>query len=256
MILSDDISVEVSLENDDTSVTKPVRSTSKPRFKLGVVFLVVASLVGVVCGSYFLLLRFTNNDPTLDLETQHQVEANEPCIFTIKDTHNPVLEITLASSNSEIKLNEDEMKEFEETTIETYNNATGGCSDEFKRWMYDINVVEQKVLKHAVIKDEEQSSIAHKFDNEYNLVIRLETMMSCESCVDDESFASIYPETFGGRSSKRHLTSGFSSSTFYNKLGVAINSIKLDLPPLKKMTLITSSAQHTSHYQAAPTVST
>ena len=169
-------------DNDDKSVTKPQKPAPKKNSKFGVIFLVITLLVGAAFGGYFL---FNRND---DRKSSANLESNEPCILNIKDSHQPILEITLAASHSEAVVSEAQVREVERAIVESYNDASGGCSDEFKRWMYGINVIDQTVLKHAVIEEEAESSISHTFDNEYNLVIRLETMISCDGCVDDVAY--------------------------------------------------------------------
>jgi len=232
-------------DNDDKSVTKPLKPTPKKSSKFGVIFLVITFLVGAAVGGYFL---FNKNN---DRKSSANLESNEPCILNIKDSHQPVLEITLAASHSEAVMSETQAREVEKAIVEAYNDASGGCSDDFKRWMYGINVLDQTVLKHAVLEEETESSISHTFDNEYSLVIRLETMISCDGCVDDEAFASVYPPVFGNRAAARHLifSGDLSAGEIYKN--IEINFETTVKKKIFKMNLVTMNSQHASYYEEA-----
>ncbi len=176
------------------------------------------------------------------------------CTRTVKDSHNPVLEITLAPSSSEPQqLNESQVKELERGIIEVYNDESGGCSAEYKRWMYGVNVMDQTVTEHAVIKNEAESSISHTFDTEYNLVVRLGTMISCDGCDDDEAFASIYPTTFGSTGSSRRLTEddGLRADRMFAGFGGIIK--QTGLGGVTSMSLITNTGRHSSYYKEVST---
>jgi hypothetical protein len=242
-------------DRHDKLVTQP---PPKKNSKLGVIFLIIALLVGAAVAGYFLFTKKTLEKSYAAAETFD----DKPCILTIKDSHKPVLEMTFAASNSESVLSEEKAKEIEGLVVDSYNVASGGCSDEFKRWMYGINVIDQAIVEHAVLEDEaESSSISHTFDNEYNLVLRLETMISCENCGEDEAFASVYPATFGSRPSARHLNVlKFSSSAVYTQIEKALEG-RPDVSKLLKMNLIATLAdstqvQHASYYEETASVST
>ena len=237
-------------DNDDKSVTKALKPTPKKNSKFGVIFLVITFLVGAAVGGYFLFNKIN------DRKSSASLESNELCILNIKDSHTPILEITLAASHSEAVVSETQAREVEKAIVEAYNDASGGCSDDFKRWMYGINVLDQTVLKHVVLEEEAESSISKTFDTEYNLVIRLETMISCDGCVDDEAFASVYPPSFGNRASTRHLilSSGYlSSDKIYEKI---VKKVETTFgQKISKMNLITMNSQHASYYEEAASVS-
>lgn len=233
-------------DNDDLSFTQPMKDTRKKSSKWGIVFLVTTLLVGASVGVYFAVSKNSS--------------ADENCILRIKDSHQPVLEITLSSSDPESDLSEIQAKELERSIVDIYNDESGGCSDEYKRWMYGINVIDQSVQKHAVLEEEAESSISHKFDDEYDLVIRFETMISCDDCVDDEAFASVYPEYFGSRASRRRLSkkkknNGPKSSQAAIE-GIAEAAETVTGYSVKQVNVETTTAQHQSYYDEAKAVST
>jgi hypothetical protein len=55
---------------------------------------------------------------------------------SIKDTKAPFLEMNIASGELQRLLNETEGKELERAVMEGYNEASGGCNDEYERWIY------------------------------------------------------------------------------------------------------------------------
>ena len=229
-------------DNDDLSFTQPMKDTRKKSPKWGIVFLVTTLLVGASVGIYFAVSKNSS--------------ADENCILRIKDSHQPVLEITLSSSDSESGLSEIQAKELERSIVDIYNDESGGCSDEYKRWMYGINVIDQSVQKHAVLEEEAESSISHKFDDEYDLVVRFETMISCDDCVDDEAFASVYPEYFGSRASRRRLSKKKELSSQPVVEGIAAAAQSVTGKSLKQVNIETTTAQHQSYYDEAKAVST
>lgn len=216
-------------DDDEKSVTKPKKSSRKCFSYCGAGLLIVAALVGAAVGGYVLLSNNNNTNSKSEQEitasssqnSASESSSGELCHLTIKDSHQPILEITFAAAHSETVVNETEAREFEQAIVNAYNDASGGCSDEFKRWMYGINIVDQTVVEHAVMeKEDTSSSISHTFDNEYSLVLRLETMISCDGCINDEAFASVYPSSFGNRASTRHLSSKgqFNTDKIYDSI--------------------------------------
>ena len=210
---------------------------------IGVAFLVV---VGAAVGGYFIFNKSSNT------------VQNEACVLEIKDSHEPTLEITFAPTQSDKELSETQVKELERGVLEIYNDSTGGCSGDYRRWMYGINIIDQTVSKHAVIEEEVESSISHKFDNEYNLVVRLGTMISCDGCVDDEAFASVYPTTFGSIESARQLSD--SSETLFNAFPTLSQirsfAMQAQIGEVTQMNLISSAGHHESYYDERASVST
>lgn len=179
---------------------------------------------------------------------------NETCVLSIKDSHEPTLEVTFAASKSETKLSEAQLKELERGILEIYNDSSNGCSDEYKRWMYGVSMIDQTVAAHPVVEEESASAIAHKFENEYRLVVRFGTMISCDGCIDDEAFASVYPEKFGDLVSRRHLSVALSAEETY--LGIGQFSNDRGLGKIIRMSLTSRSSTHTSYYDESATVST
>jgi len=246
--------------DDDMSLTKPLKTPPKKNSKLAVVFLIVTLLVGATIGGYFLLNKINDSKTSSDLvvasvQNSVDINSNEPCILKINDSHRPILEITLAASPSKSIVTETEAKEFEQAIVAAYNDESGGCSDEFKRWMYGISVIDQTVLEHVAIEEEAESSISHTFDNEYNLVIRLETMISCDGCADDEAFASVYPASFGSSGSTRE-NNVLNARWIYERIESAIETSASSGPRISKMNLIMNNAnssqvEHPSYYRAA-----
>lgn len=54
---------------------------------------------------------------------------------SIKDTKEPILELTLFSGMERLA-NGEEAKILERAVMEGYNEASGGCTDEYQRWIY------------------------------------------------------------------------------------------------------------------------
>ena len=179
---------------------------------------------------------------------------NEKCILTIKESHEPTLEVTFAASKSETRLSEEQVKELEQGILEIYNDSSDGCSDEYKRWMYGVSMIDQTVAAHPVIEEESVNSISHQFENEYSLVVRFGTMISCDGCIDDEAFASVYPERFGDLVSRRHLSGELSAEPTY--LGLGRFSSDKGIGKIIQMNLVSRSSTHTSYYDETATVST
>ena len=247
-------------DNGEEADTNPLlKPTPKKNYKLGIVFVTLILLAGAAVGGFFL---FKNSNDKKVVST-NSINSNKPCVLKIEEPHQPVMEITLAPSHSESELSEDKVKELEKIIVESYNQVSGGCSDQYNRWMYGIKFMDQTVLKHAVIEEEaESSSISHTFDEEYSPVIRLKTMISCEGCVDDEAFASVYPVSFGRRSSTRRLSNDnvLSSadifSTIERKLDEMNDSADSALNGgVQEVKIMTADAQHRAYHDEAASVS-
>ena len=211
--------------------------------KCALAFLVVLVATGATVGGYFLIQQQKNNNTK-----SNQIQGDGGCQPTIKELHKPVLAITLASSaQSKQLMDETETKDLEQAILEAYNQASNGCSDEYQRWMYGVNIIDQTLLEKAVMdKEVDSSSISHNFEEEYNLVLRLETTISCDGCTNDEAFASVYPSSFGKRATtnRRQLNEDlFDASSVYNgvvaKFGGTISQMKLTTE---------SDMDHTSYY--------
>lgn len=54
---------------------------------------------------------------------------------TIKDTKEPYLELMLFADSNRL-VNDMEAKFLEDAVMEGYNEASGGCTDEYERWIY------------------------------------------------------------------------------------------------------------------------
>lgn len=196
---------------------------------------IIAALIGIailavgaaVCGYYAITIK--------------------ECTRTVQESHNPVLEITFAPTQYEYQLTEAEIQELGKGIMDVYNEECG-CSAEYKRWMYGLSVMDQTTVKRAFIESEAKSSISHKFDNQYNLVVQFGTQISCEGCVDDEAFASEYPSTFGSSDSGRRLSrQGLSAGGIFSGFGGIIE--RAGLGEVSSMSLITNNARHSSQYR-------
>jgi hypothetical protein len=213
--------------------------------KCALAFLVVLVAGSATVGGYFLIQQQKNNNTKIN-----QIQGDEGCQPTIKELHKPVLEITFASSaQSKQLMNETETKDLEQAILEAYNQASNGCSDEYQRWMYGVNIIDQTLLEKAVMdKEVDSSSISHTFEEEYNLVLRLETIISCDGCTNDEAFASAYPSSFG----KRATTNGRQlDEDKLSNAGVVYEAVVSNLSEaIFKMKLTTESdMDYTSYYE-------
>ena len=233
--------------NDNSTPEK----RSRKCFYSGALLLVVVLAASSAVVGYFIFKK--KNDDTLSVESS----MSEPCHLAVKDAHQPILEITLSAEQSKTMLTDTQAKEFETALLEAYNDASGGCSDEFKRWMYGTSIVDQSLKEHVVLENEGDSSISHTFDSEYSLVLQVETMISCDGCPDDLAFASQYPETFGDvASSNRNLGVGLPLGRFYNALeDIVHTTLKKTITSVKVTPNAGSKIQHMSYYTKTAKVS-
>lgn len=209
--------------------------------KCALAFLALLVAGGVATGGYYL-----KQQPMHESQGQSMIgDDGEGCQPTIKELHNPILEITLATVHSEQMIDETETKNLEHAVLAAYNQASGGCSDKFQRWMYGVNTIDQTVLEHVALDNEaDTQSISHTFEKEFNVVLRLETLISCDGCSQDEAFASVYPSSFGKRASNRRQLqdSSITADTVYSDIEETFK--------ISKMTLTTESdIDYTTYYQ-------
>jgi len=206
----------------------------------------LAFLALLVIGSAATGVYYLKQQSMYESQSQNLIgDGGERCQPTIKELHNPILEITLATVNSEQMIDETEIKNLERAVLAAYNQASGGCFDKFQRWMYGVNTIDQTVLEHVALDNEaDTQSISHSFEKEFNIVLRLETLISCDGCSQDEAFASVYPSSFGKRASNgRQLQdSSIAADTVYSEIEETFR--------ISKMTLITESdIDYTTYYQ-------
>ena len=121
----------------------------------------------------------------------------------VQETKTPQLEIYMTGVSQ--LLSETEKQEVEQALTEGYNDASGICSDEYQRWMYNASLVNQEVHEKLVFTDQ-ATRLENAFLDTPTLVTRFETKISCNQCADETAFSSIYPAFFGEQEHGRQLT--------------------------------------------------
>jgi hypothetical protein len=188
-------------EDDDDTETSSIlkgadntdQQTKRRRMLLiGGAILLVA---GAVIGSYFLATYIKS-----------QKSASEHCELPIKDVREPLLEFNIEAGSFQRELNAAEIDGLERAITDGYNAASGGCTDEFKRFMVGSVLKQQSVVDNT-FENGENSAIAVEFDAQNTLLLQFETVISCDGCAPDNAFASKYPSSYdSGRRELRKST--------------------------------------------------
>jgi hypothetical protein len=77
-----------------------------------------------------------------------------------------------------------------------YNDASGGCSDQYQHLMYDVKLTNQTTVRDLVLADKTES-LSTLFEESTFLVAHFDTWISSRNCPEEEVFASRYPASFG-----------------------------------------------------------
>jgi len=94
---------------------------------------------------------------------------------------------------------DEERTAIESTVQESYNEVSGGCEDEYERFMYQSTLTEQVVSTTD--------------DGAPSVVAVIETAISCDNCPPSESFASEYPSRRRLEASRDRLVRGGSDAS-------------------------------------------
>ncbi|KAL3924690.1 MAG: hypothetical protein SGILL_000890 [Bacillariaceae sp.] len=129
---------------------------------------------------------------------QAEAASCQPGVI-IKDTFEPRLQLIITGL-SEYPTHE-ETRALEQAISEGYNDASGGCSDEFERYMYQVSSVNQTLESHLVLTDK-TTRLENIFEETSVLTTDFATKISCDGCSSEVAFATEYPASFGLLTSK------------------------------------------------------
>jgi hypothetical protein len=152
----------------------------------------VVALSGAAVAGYLVAKKDENV-----VNSQYSMTGNFCQPGSVKDTREPILELALTVGRMNRSVTAEEQKEIEKSVLAGFNDASGGCTDPYERWMYGIVMVNQTLTPHAALAATGNSAISHTFvQQEYHMILKFETIISCNNCTEDEAFASNYPSSF------------------------------------------------------------
>ncbi|KAG7372165.1 laminin G domain containing protein [Nitzschia inconspicua] len=154
---------------------------------------------------------------------------------SIKDTKEPIIKLTLFSGMERL-VDWEEAEILERAVMEGYNEASGGCRDEYERWIYGTKLVNQSLIPLYYVNRHENGTLSTTFAKEYTHVVQFQTVISCNGCSDEEAFASYYPESFGDLTDdnfhrhlhldeSRTLSAGLILNEIERKIAIAVPDI-------------------------------
>jgi hypothetical protein len=157
-----------------TTVGQEGRKSNRNRILCISVILVAA------VGSYFLASSLMNDSNTVTV-----MSSNAYCQPDMGETYQPILELYISASHLNRQINAQQTSTLENAITEGYNIASGGCIDEFQRFMVG------SILTNKTMIDNVADNGATK-----TLILEFETVISCDGCTEEESFASRYPSSY------------------------------------------------------------
>ena len=128
-----DFQTNVAVEADNGQPEKPVPSSKKRRV-LCFGGIALALILVVALGSYGIANK-KQSTAALSTSSTSTTTSHFCQPAGIKDTKEPYLELTLFAGSNRL-VNEEEAKFLESAVMEGYNEASGGCTDEYERWTY------------------------------------------------------------------------------------------------------------------------
>lgn len=147
------------------------------------------------------------------LNSQYSITGDFCQPGSIKDTREPLLELSLSAGTMNRLVTDQEKKQLEKSVLAGFNDVSGGCTDEYERWMYGAVLVNQTLVNpHVALEADGTGALSHTLTEEFTLLLQFETIISCDNCTEEEAFASEYPSSFspvnenGGRA--RALSEG------------------------------------------------
>ncbi|KAL3932375.1 MAG: hypothetical protein SGARI_003979, partial [Bacillariaceae sp.] len=177
---------------------------------------------------------------------------------TIKDTKEPYLELVLFAGSNRL-VDDMEAKFLEDAVMQGYNEASGGCTDEYERWIY-AKMVNQSTEPLYYVREDMNGTMTTTFSEKYSHVIRFQTIISCDGCPDDEAFASEYPESFDGIDAgdeRRALRFGgenfrpLSAGLVLSEIEAKITTAIPDLGRIGEATIMTESEETAKHMRSS-----
>ncbi|KAG7339072.1 hypothetical protein IV203_017649 [Nitzschia inconspicua] len=157
--------------------------------------LVTIFIALIVATLFFLMVFFTTRKVQENGTSSSASSHSELCPLVVDDTREPQLEIYFTGLSKEPT--DEEKEQLKRAIMKGYNEAVGGCRDHFKRWMYQVDLVNAEAQDEIIIMTESSTDLQNRFDDVSAFVARFRTKISCDGCPHEEAFASVYPPVFG-----------------------------------------------------------
>jgi hypothetical protein len=177
------------IDDDEYSLTNKNRR-NKRCFLVGSLVLLMAAVVAAAT-----IGALKSQESKAELAASASIMQLESCqAGIIQDTKQHKLEVYMRGPTELIGSS---MKtDLEQAISAGYNDASGGCSDQYQRLMYDVKLTNQTMVRDLVLSDKTES-LATLFEESTFLIAHFETWISSRKCPEEEVFASRYPASFG-----------------------------------------------------------
>jgi hypothetical protein len=186
-----------SFGQDDDDMKVSNNTASPPKKSRKTLYIASLGLVLAVTGAAVAGFMVAKKEDRNQVNSQYSItgEFCEP--GSVKDTREPLLELSLGVGRLNRMITDEEKREVEKSVMAGFNDASGGCTDPYERWMYGIVMVNQTLVPADVaLEADVDSPLSVTFEEEYNMILKFETIISCDNCTEDEAFASDYPNAF------------------------------------------------------------
>jgi hypothetical protein len=217
----DDVSFTSSKENGSTT-TRTTTSSEKEKenrqrnwtWCILATVMIVLLAVGIALVVAYTVGNRSNNNSSKNVETTstnaNTFGSGSSCSpGGIKDTMEPQLELYMTGPTR--LMNDTEIEEVQRLILVEYNRLSGGCDDEFQRWMYSVRIVNQTLTREVKLESEDSNSskeevstgsnnntgLENDLEDRFTLVALFGTMVSCNGCTQDSAFATEFPTSFG-----------------------------------------------------------
>jgi hypothetical protein len=206
----------IGKEDDDESVTETsvMSQSNQKQTKVGRIACCCITLLAVgavAVGSSFLAMHLIGGkamSPQSSSSSASKAPEETLCQPQLSDIRESLLELHINAGRFNHTIDKKEANLLGNAVTEGYNAATGGCLDEFERFMAGSILKNETLIEN--LSDMDENDITVEFDAAKTLILEFETVISCDGCNDDEAFASNFPSTYGpssGRRALRHLAS-------------------------------------------------
>jgi hypothetical protein len=169
-------------------------------------FILISTVVAVVC---FVVISHSQATSTVALVQQADSTGSDggSCLLqrTVQDQQ--FIEMELYLKGVPEYVNPTQERQLELAMKAAFNQAVGGsdgCADtKYRRWMVRADLAHQAMIRDFVVREQLQenegnpSSFNTVLADTSILVTRFHTEISCQGCVAEQAFASIYPSFFG-----------------------------------------------------------
>ena len=178
------------IDDDEYSLTNKNRRNKKRCFLVGTLVLFMAAVIAAAT-----IGAMKSQESKAEKAASASMMQLESCqAGIVQDTKQHKLEIYLRGPT---ELIDSSMKTDLEVAISTgYNDASGGCLDQYQRIMYDVKLANQTIVRDLVLADKTES-LSTLFEESTFLVAHFDTWISSRNCPEEEVFASRYPASFG-----------------------------------------------------------